>query len=300
MADETSDEQYGLSIGALSKATGVPVETLRTWERRYGFPNPERNDSGHRIYSPNTIERLRLIDAALKQGLRAATALAMPEDALRQAVSNRLEEQVDEDPWMDAVKRFDGETLEQLMRGDWNALGALPFFTKRLQPFLEDVGNAWMNNRIDVAHEHFASERVRDFLTQQWRPMSDRATGPLVLAATLPSETHYLGLQMACTILAIAGCKILYLGADTPVEDVVTTVSKRSVDAVCVSVSVAANRSMTVRDLSHLRARLNPAVELVVGGMGAPQQIGGIHTITGLNELFTWSKSLAKQQRLPH
>lgn len=300
MTDETSDERYGLSIGALSKATGVPVETLRTWERRYGFPNPERNASGHRIYSPQMIERLRLIDAALKQGLRAATALVMSEDSLRNAVGNLAADILDEDPWMDAVKRYDGDALERLMRSDWNALGALSFLRERMQPFLDEVGTAWMNNRIDVAHEHFASERVRDFLSQHWRPLSERANGPLVLAATLPSEAHYLGLQMACTIMAIAGCRILYLGADTPVEDIISVAKQQNVAAVCVSISIAANRSMAVRDLGQIRTRLNPAVELIAGGQGAPQQLDGITTITGLNELCTWSKSFAKQKRLAH
>src|SRR5687768_4224959 len=54
-----------LSIGALSRATGVPADTLRTWERRYGFPAAERTESGHRRYSLLTLERLRLMVRAL-------------------------------------------------------------------------------------------------------------------------------------------------------------------------------------------------------------------------------------------
>jgi len=60
---EPSGETKGarLSIGALSRATGIPVETLRTWEGRYGFPVPERRPSGHRVYALSTIPRLRRI-----------------------------------------------------------------------------------------------------------------------------------------------------------------------------------------------------------------------------------------------
>ena len=41
-----NDKRRQLSIGAVSKATGVPVETLRTWERRYGVPSPGRSAMG--------------------------------------------------------------------------------------------------------------------------------------------------------------------------------------------------------------------------------------------------------------
>ena len=67
--DETSDHKV-LSIGALSRATGIPVETLRTWERRYGFPAPHtRSQGGHRLYSPTIIRRLELLQQAItRQG----------------------------------------------------------------------------------------------------------------------------------------------------------------------------------------------------------------------------------------
>ena len=63
----------GLSIGALSRATGIPVETLRTWELRYGYPVPERKPSGQRVYLLSCIPRLRRIAEAL---FRAATGPA--------------------------------------------------------------------------------------------------------------------------------------------------------------------------------------------------------------------------------
>ena len=71
-----------LSIGALSVATGVPVETIRSWERRYGYPVAERKPSGHRVYALDTVARLRLISEALGRGHRAAEVVAAPESAL--------------------------------------------------------------------------------------------------------------------------------------------------------------------------------------------------------------------------
>ena len=61
---ENSAKDARVSIGALSRATGIPVETLRTWESRYGFPVPERRPSGHRLYPLAIVPRLRRIAEA--------------------------------------------------------------------------------------------------------------------------------------------------------------------------------------------------------------------------------------------
>ena len=71
-----------LSIGALSRATGIAVETLRTWESRYGFPVPERKPSGHRVYPVSAVPRLRRIAQALSLGHRAGQVVGASEEAL--------------------------------------------------------------------------------------------------------------------------------------------------------------------------------------------------------------------------
>jgi DICT domain-containing protein len=73
-----NEPRDGLSIGELSRQTGVPVATLRSWEERYGFPWPERLPGGHRRYSGGDAvvvgEVLRLRESGM--GLQAAIAQA--------------------------------------------------------------------------------------------------------------------------------------------------------------------------------------------------------------------------------
>ena len=71
-----------LSIGALSAATGIPIPTIRSWERRYGFPAADRKPSGHRVYPLDTVPRLRRIAEAIRRGHRAAEALTASEATL--------------------------------------------------------------------------------------------------------------------------------------------------------------------------------------------------------------------------
>jgi MerR family transcriptional regulator, light-induced transcriptional regulator len=67
-------------IGEVVERTGVAEATLRVWERRYGFPAPERLASGHRRYSEREIELIRAVAA------KRAAGLALPV-AIEQALS---------------------------------------------------------------------------------------------------------------------------------------------------------------------------------------------------------------------
>ncbi|HTJ96057.1 MAG TPA: MerR family transcriptional regulator, partial [Rhodocyclaceae bacterium] len=51
----------GFNITAAERDTGLSKDLLRMWERRYGFPQPERDQHGERVYSLVQIERLRTI-----------------------------------------------------------------------------------------------------------------------------------------------------------------------------------------------------------------------------------------------
>jgi DNA-binding transcriptional MerR regulator len=68
-------EDAALSIGDVVAATGVGEATLRAWERRFGFPTPRREPSGHRRYSRGDIEQIRSVVRERKRGLSLAVAI---------------------------------------------------------------------------------------------------------------------------------------------------------------------------------------------------------------------------------
>jgi DNA-binding transcriptional MerR regulator len=62
------------SISAIARMVGVPVATLRTWEERYALVVPDRNSSGHRLFSRAQAEQLRFVKMRMAEGLSAADA----------------------------------------------------------------------------------------------------------------------------------------------------------------------------------------------------------------------------------
>lgn len=297
-----------LGIGAVSRATGIPVETLRTWERRYGFPTPERTPSGHRVYQAQTVEHLRHIARALKGGHRASRVVGLPLEELLQLLGGPgIEAFRDDQPqpeaeaqrldptlqsWIDAVLDLDEASLEAGLLQEWNRAGTVTFLTQRATPFLHEVGRLWSIGKLGVAHEHFASERLRDFLSSQWRPMAHNSHGPTVLCATLPDELHHLALHMLACVLAMNGLRVLFLGMSAPLEEIQRAAAQAEAQAVVISVSSAMDAILSTRRLRELRQLLPASVELLLGGAGAPERLDGVTYLGTLESLDAWAHAL--------
>lgn len=299
-----------LSIGALSAATGIPVETIRTWERRYGFPIAERKPSGHRVYPVSTIPRLRLIAAALARGHRAAEVVGTSEQtlaALLEAVppagesfprSTRRTSKVgatDRVELLDAVRSFDAEHLKRVFQADWARLGPIDFLEQRAAPFLTALGDAWAAGEIDVRHEHFASAALGDFLRTVRTPLDERADGPLVALATLSGERHGLGLQMCALVFALAGWRALLLGTDTPADQIVALAREADLGAVGLSLVLPETTDLTA--VRALRKRLPRHIALLLGGAAAAmdEKVKGTEVIEDLRSLDFWARSRNKR-----
>jgi len=290
-----------LSIGALSNATGVPANTLRTWQRRYGFPAAARTDGGQRVYAPECVEQVRLVARGIELGHRPAHLVVAPLAELRALCGGapldasaagprpggaaprpaspapgapRPSVQSGVDGWIGFVAALDGESLDRAFRAELARAGLHAFLERLAGPFLEAVGTAWATGRLQPFQEHFAAERLREFLVACWRPMAESNVGPVAILTTLPGERHALGLHIAACGAAAAGWRIIFLGVETPLPDIAACVAQGGADAVLVSVSSASSPAQVAWDLQALRARLPPGVLLVVGGAGAPPDAG--------------------------
>jgi methanogenic corrinoid protein MtbC1 len=299
------DAAAWLSIGALSRATGVAIETLRTWESRYGFPVPERKPSGHRLYPMSAVPRLRRIAQALALGNRAGQVVAASEGALGQLLAaapaagataappGLKQSRAGVEGLLQLVAGFDAEGLRQALVAEWARLGPVEFLEARVAPLVRAVGEAWATGELEIRHEHFLSQRVGDLLGALRLPFEERASGPLVVYATLPGELHGIGLQMSALVLAAAGCRGLYLGTDLPVPQLHPLARDLAARAVAISVSSATRGPATSALLRRLRAALPRRVLLVVGGEGAPAPKPGIEVVSSLRELDAWGRRLA-------
>jgi len=302
-ASTNTGERESLSIGALSRATRIPVETIRTWEQRYGSPVPVRKPSGHRLYSPGAVEQLRRVSRLLARGHRPGEVLrlsvteldrllamhdgsapatprgAEPVAADRRWIEGRLQRMVR------AMLDLDRSALLQELQAGWAQLGPLRCLEDLVGEFLVRVGRAWGADEVEVRHEHFAFACVTDFLRGVRERYAQQVSDPRVVATTLPGETHEGGLLMVSVLMAVRGYRVLYLGLDTPSDQVAEAAVAGGAEAVVVSVSAATPRARATRDLVALRHALPRRLPLWTGGAGAPPAIKGVERFSTLTEL---------------
>jgi methanogenic corrinoid protein MtbC1 len=131
-------------------------------------------------------------------------------------------------------------------------------------PFLHRLGQRWAAAEMGVAHEHFASNVVGGRLRALARGWGS-GVGPRAVLACQPGERHDLGLLCFGLALREQGWTITYLGADTPLRDVVAVCGELSPEIVVLS---SVNRARFRKSADQLVA-LGKSVRVAIGGAGA-------------------------------
>jgi methanogenic corrinoid protein MtbC1 len=129
-----------------------------------------------------------------------------------------------------------------------------------------------------VWEEHFASATVRTII-EALHPQVAAATtsapdAPAALLACPPEEQHDLGLRMLSDRFELAGWRAYYLGADTPVAEIVTAARELDVAAVVLSASTHYHRLRLRKVVAEIVRQL-PEVRLLVGGTAFAQDPEG-------------------------
>jgi len=295
LAAPSSKSPSGYSIRVASKLTGISSDTLRMWERRYGFPKPVRNEAQVRVYTDTDIERLVLIARALKSGFRSGEVIHRSAEDLRAllASSTRSEnEQERRTPTIDSLLARllddDPEGLQNELRRCVALHGPKQFLTDVAAPLVDAVGEAWASGRIAVRHEHLVSDVLSSKLRLLLSAYEDQATGPIVLLCTLSDEQHGLGLEMVALYLALEGLTPRILGVNTPPDQIADAAHALSARIVGISISEASEIPMTEANLRRVLGAMPHGSELWVGGKQARKlalRDGRLHQVVTWSEL---------------
>ncbi len=92
-----TDFMSSLKIGALAKAAGIPIDTVRYYEKTGLLPAPRRTESGYRAYDPETVQRLHFIRNSKKMGFtlqEIAQLLELSQAGARSEVRRTAREKV--------------------------------------------------------------------------------------------------------------------------------------------------------------------------------------------------------------
>ena len=305
-------EKIELSIAAVERDTGLGKDTLRVWERRYGFPQPGRDGFGERVYPLDQVEKLRVIKRLMDQGYRPGRIVGLPIEELQrlnmgmygapQAMQSEAHQNTDLKNYLRLIREHDAEGLRHNLSQALAHQGLKHFVTDVVAPLTAMVGDAWMVGDLQVHEEHLFTECMSGLVRQAIGAASEPgATGkPCILLTTFPQEAHGLGLLMAECMMVLEGARCVSLGTQTPLRDIIDAAHAHRVDVVALSFTASMNPKQIVTGLGELRQTLPPHVEIWVGG-GSPilrrRQINGVVVLQELgaiaSEIHRWCEAHA-------
>ena len=253
------------TVKAAARATGISESRLRTWERRYGIPSPNRAPSGRRLYDEDDLTLIRRMAAMTDAGMAAAQAA----EAARNGVTVAEEAQSAEHSLVSelaaAAEGFDEAEFVAGLREAIDDLGWASALGEVIFPALKRVGIYWETSIIPPANEHFAAELVRREILGSLKEIDLAAADqPMVLLACPEDERHDLGLSALNLLLRSQGLRTVYLGADVPTGDLFSACDSISPDAICLSATSATGMASLVRASRSIVA--SRRVRLFFGG----------------------------------
>lgn len=280
------------TISRAAELTGVPVATLRAWERRYGIVEPPRTDGGYRLYDQGALGRIasmrdlvaagwsprQAADHVLGAGASASggapagsATTPEPSDAVPSAVPNAVPNAVlsggpraDTDLLV-AARDLDAERLAAILDDRFSRGSFETVVDEWLMPALNAVGDAWATGGLSTAAEHLVAHAVLRRLAAAFEAASRSTDGPLTLVGLPPGCRHELGALTFATAARRAGLSVTYLGADLPVESWLDAIEHARPDSIVLPVPRRADLAGVTAVVEAVHEAY-PEVRIVVGG----------------------------------
>jgi DNA-binding transcriptional MerR regulator/methylmalonyl-CoA mutase cobalamin-binding subunit len=263
-------------IGAVAKLTGLPLDTLRAWERRYGAVVPTRSQRG-RLYSEEQIKRLILLRQAVEQGHAIGQVAGIADRKLRElleggtslAAAEPVRTSTPKDLWMPvlhAIERFDAATADREINRLAAAMASPRDFVHHAAlPLMRTIGERWHEGKCSIAQEHMLSNLLSALLASMVRTYSSSNPPARVLLATPRNERHAFPNLAAAMLTAVSGLGVIYLGTDLPAADIVLAARKSDADVVLLSIGSPPGTD-TLEELGQVAHKAPHSSSLWLGG----------------------------------
>ncbi|WP_332848443.1 MerR family transcriptional regulator [Massilia sp. S19_KUP03_FR1] len=267
------------TISDVERDIGVAKETLRVWERRYGFPQPERDFNDERTYPLEQVERLARIKRLIDHGHRPGKLMALSDAELAELGAKviALAPAVLSDPELAAcmalLRRHQGFALRAYLSQSLLRRGLRDFVVGLLVPLSAAVRHGWADGSVTTFEERIFAETLQHVLRPAILVASsrddERSTRPRVLLTTVPQERSSVGLLMSESLLALAGAHCISLGPQTALADIVTAAQALRSDIVALSFSSRVATRVVADSVAELRNRFDGKVAVWASGSGA-------------------------------
>jgi MerR family transcriptional regulator, light-induced transcriptional regulator len=213
------------TIKDLENLSGIKAHTIRIWEQRYSFLKPERTGTNIRYYSNNELKTVLNIALLNKYGYKISHIDKMNEAEIKDKLLSLNQVQAQQErivnELIESMVDLDIDKFEVILDNYIIARGIERSISQIIFPFLEKIGILWLTSHINPAQEHLVSNIIRQKLIVGIESVVSSIDLKKTILLFLPEgEYHELGLLFLYYILKSRGARVLYLGANVPMDDV--------------------------------------------------------------------------------
>src|SRR6218665_484774 len=272
-----AERTYRIHVAA--EFSGVRVELIRAWERRYGVLSPRRTPAGYRVYTDRDVALLRRLKQLTEQGVSISEAATMLPQLLADIDAARLGVAPPQEPgpvsmssWREdilaAVRALDQRRVAETLDDVLAALSPLRAYEDVLVPLQREVGDLWHAGLFSVGQEHLVTQEVRARLISLLHAAPNKGRRHVLLAC-FPDEQHEMGLLGLALRMRHAGMTVTMLGQRTPGEEVRRMAEAIKVDLVGLSAVMDPGAEAFEVVLQGVMDGMPPEIPVWVGGRGA-------------------------------
>ena len=291
------------TIKDLENLSGIKAHTIRIWEQRYTFLKPRRSKTNIRYYCNEELKTVLNIALLNKYGYRISHIDKMSEKELREKIHSLAQFQACQERLVNDMLHhmidMDMESFEKVLDDFISQKGIDKTIQFLVFPFLEKVGILWLTNHIQAAQEHLVSNVIRQKLIMG----IEKVTSPFAINKTIllflpEGEHHELGLLFLHYQLKARGAKILYLGSDVPIADLVFVANAKKPDYLFTHLTSNPGKFSFEKFMQQLRDKM-PGFPAVISGQMVQTYSkkipAGIEFKRSIGEVFEFINRLEKE-----
>jgi DNA-binding transcriptional MerR regulator len=266
-------------IGAVTKLTGLSIDVVRVWERRYGAVRPARSAGGTRLYSDADVLRLRRLRQAVEHGYGIGQAARLSETELDELIGEPRGSLEAPDPYGIVRRRFVEalHTMDVVAADRELSRGATLFpvrdFVKNVVvPIRGDILERRARFEFGLAHERLAFGLLRNAVSSLLRLYPASENADTLVLATIAGERDEFGLLVAALLAAMHGWRIAYLGADLPATEIARAV--RLTNARVLALNLSTEHSGVAEEIEVISKLVSASTRIWIYGAEAVKHGG--------------------------
>ena len=288
------------TIKDLEQISGIKAHTIRIWEQRYGFLQPQRTETNIRTYSADELKVILNVSLLNKYGYKISHINKMSSaeiedkifglnhlDAEKERVVNALIKDMVSLDMLSFERQLDNYIAQ---KGVEKTITDIIFF------FLERVGVLWITNHINPAQEHLASNIVRQKIILGIEKLPKMHTNAKLIVLFMPEgEYHEIGLLFVHFLLKSKGYNVDYLGTNVPIVDLKYLTEYKKVDYLYAHIT-APTKGFKMNKFMEQLGQINKDIPMILTGQMMQEYKGSvpgnIRVLQSLSETMGFLSSL--------